>query len=250
MLILKQVVGVLSAPLILLAILIVVGVLLLKLQRRRSATLVLVLAAVFGYLSTTGLMAKVMLPPLERGYPVLDDTSLPAAKFVVVLGSAYSPLEGFSAASAMDHDGLVRIVEAVRLLRKLHGARLVLPGAVRGEETPAIGYALLARDLGVEESAIVLIQKRLRTPDTASEARQVAEYLGAEPFLLITSADHMHRSVALLRRAGARPIPAPVTRPNTGFAASDLLPRAHGLRATELAIHEYIGLAAIAVGLD
>jgi hypothetical protein len=52
-------------------------VLLLKLQRRWSAIVVLVFAAVFGYLSTMGLMAKVMLPPLERAYPDLRDRSPP-----------------------------------------------------------------------------------------------------------------------------------------------------------------------------
>jgi uncharacterized SAM-binding protein YcdF (DUF218 family) len=169
-------------------------------------------------------------------------------KYVVVLGSYYRPQWNMPVTGSLDYDGLVRVVEAIRLLRKIPGAKLLLPGAVRGAVTPTNGYARLARDLGVEESALIRIDKR--TQDTASEARQVAEYVGAQPFLLITSTAHMHRAVTLMKRAGAQPIPAPATRPNEGFAPKDLLPRASGLRATELAFHEYMGLAAIALGLD
>jgi hypothetical protein len=48
------------------------------------------------------------------------------------------------------------------------------------------------------------------------------------------------------------PIPAPtgqITRRDDGFLWKDLLPETTGLRTTELALHEYVGLAAIALGL-
>jgi uncharacterized SAM-binding protein YcdF (DUF218 family) len=70
----------------------------------------------------------------------------------------------------------------------------------------------------------------------------------------VTSAYHMPRAMLLMRRAGADPIPAPTGQRVLSGTAGErwhaLLPGAGGLRDTELAIHEYLGLAAIKVGLE
>jgi uncharacterized SAM-binding protein YcdF (DUF218 family) len=61
----------------------------------------------------------------------------------------------------------------------------------------------------------------------------------------------MRRAVLLMNRAGAQPVPAP-TDQETGARTtwSDWLPSARGLRHVETALHEYLGLAAIALSLD
>jgi uncharacterized SAM-binding protein YcdF (DUF218 family) len=245
---LKYVVDLLTAPLMLVVLLGVAALILSKMRRRRAAMAALVLAGALAYLSTTGLLARIMMAPLVRTYPPLQDDALPAVKYVVVLGSAYRPRPGLPVTAALDQDGLARIVEALRLFRKLPGAQLVLPGASGGLERPGNGYARLAIELGIKEDALVLIRERAR--DTASEAQQIAAYLGTEAFLLVTSTSHMPRAMALMRRAGARPIAAPATRREGGLAPIDLVPRAEGLHATESAFHEYLGLAAMAARLD
>jgi uncharacterized SAM-binding protein YcdF (DUF218 family) len=246
--VLKPAVDLLVMPLTLVLLLAAVGIVLRRLSRTRSGNVLLILAVVFAYASSTGLLAKAMMTPLERTYAPLPEASLPAVKFVVVLGSAYHPRHDIPITASLDYDGLARIVEGVRLARRLPEARLVVSGGPPGPSAPARGYARLARQLGIKEDALTIIEKE--TQDTASEAQQIAAYLGTAPFLLVTSADHMPRAMLLMKRVGAHPIPAPATQRTGPLWRGDFLPRSQGLAATELAMHEYVGLAAIALGLD
>jgi len=150
--------------------------------------------------------------------------------------------------AALNADGVARIMEGVRLARQLPGARLVVSGGlVRKGEATAHGYASAARALGIEPGSIVVLDQ---ARDTASEARDVAPVVNSEPFYLVTTVDHMRRAMRLMERAGLHPIPAPASRGPVSIEWSGLVPSSHGLRATELALHEYMGLAAIALGFD
>jgi uncharacterized SAM-binding protein YcdF (DUF218 family) len=108
----------------------------------------------------------------------------------------------------------------------------------------------MARELGVEDASMTVLDKPL---DTAAEAQAVAALLGDAPFILVTSAYHMPRAVRLMRRAGARPISAPTDQRAGDPIAhywSYFLPSSAGLRRTEFALHEYLGLAALAARVD
>jgi uncharacterized SAM-binding protein YcdF (DUF218 family) len=167
--------------------------------------------------------------------------------YVVVLGSSYAPHDGVPLTAALDADGLARVVEAVRLARHLQEARLLVSGgAPPGQSAPALGYAELARQLGIGERSLLVLDTAL---DTATEARAIAALVGTAPFILVTSAYHMPRAVLELRRAGAEPIAAPTGQLVGGSNSSDLrawLPNSSALRKVERALHEYIGLAALA----
>jgi uncharacterized SAM-binding protein YcdF (DUF218 family) len=192
-----------------------------------------------------------LLGHLEHSYaPLAQDKPLPAVGFVVVLGSDYTPHDGVPVTAALDEEGLVRIVEGIRLVRQLHTAHLVVSGgAPPGRMPPALGYAELAREFGVGDSSLIVLDTAL---DTRAEARAVASLLGAMPFLLVTSASHMPRAMRLMERAGAHPIPAPTGQRVSGLALAgwrSWLPTADGLRKTERALHEYSELVALAAGL-
>jgi len=105
-------------------------------------------------------------------------------------------------------------------------------------------------DLGISSDAIVVNDTPL---DTGEEAKQSARLVGAEPFLLVTSANHMPRAVRLFERAGAHPIPAPTDQRANSSARlgwASLVPDVDGLRDTQTALHEYLGLAALSFGID
>ena len=114
---------------------------------------------------------------------------------------------------------------------------------------PALGYAEFAREFGVNEASIVVLNGSL---DTHAEARSVAMLIGAAPFILVTSAYHMPRAMRLMERTGAHAIPAPTgQRVDRSYRRwGDLVPTASGLSKTEHALHEYLGLAALAAGVD
>jgi uncharacterized SAM-binding protein YcdF (DUF218 family) len=89
--------------------------------------------------------------------------------------------------------------------------------------------------------------------DTHGEARAVSKLVGPAPFILVTSAYHMPRALWFMERAGAHPIPAPVgqrARGLNGDLIGKLIPGSSGLYETEHALHEYIGLLAMTLGLD
>ncbi len=248
---LNDTVGVVSAPLSIACLLAFAAVALRLAGRLRAARAVLLCAGGLAYLGSTPLTGAILLRPLEDSFPPLAPP-LPPVSYVVVLGSGYAPRDGIPVTAALDEDGLVRLTEGVRLLHSLPDARLVVSGGARhGHVPPAQGYAQLAGSLGVAPESIIVSDQ---ATDTAAEARAVRALLGAAPFILVTSAYHMPRAMLLMRRAGANPIAAPTgQRVLSGSEVSRwhaLLPGAGGLRDTELAIHEYLGLAAVRSGLE
>ena len=210
------------------------------------------MAALLTYLASTRLVGDALLGPLERRYAPLSDSSmLPQVHTVVVLGSDYRPREGISAASALDADGLVRVVEGVQLARSLGAGRLIVSGGAPPGRVPvALGYARFAKSAGVPAESIVTLTGSL---DTRDEARAVAGLLGATPFILVTSAFHMPRALWLMERAGVHPIPAPVGQRAWGMdrlVIGALIPTSYGLNESERALHEYLGLLAMTLRLD
>jgi len=249
---LKQSIGLLGMPLVI-GLLIAVLALAYQLRGRpRAACRLYLVAALLTYLASIRLVGDALLGPLERRYASLsDERPPPQAGSVVVLGSDYRPRAGISATAALDADGLVRIVEGIRLTRRLGSARLVVSGgAPPGKVPPAFGYADFARRFAVPEASIVTLGGSL---DTHAEARAIADLLGPAPFILVTSSYHMPRALWLMERAGAHAIPAPVgqrARGMDGDLIGALIPGSSGLYETEHALHEYIGLLAMTLGLD
>jgi uncharacterized SAM-binding protein YcdF (DUF218 family) len=227
------------------------GLILLR-GRRRAAICVFSCGALLAYLSSIPLVGNALLAPLEREHAGFsDDVPIPPAAFVVVLGSSYWPRSGVPITGALDREALVRIVEGIRLVRKLPGAMLIVSGgAPEGFVPTARGYAELALQLGIDRSALIVLEAPL---DTTAEARAVASLTGQAPFLLVTSAFHIPRAMRRMEAAGARPIAAPTGQLAAAAQAlswRDFLPTSGGLLRSERAIREYVGWLALKVGID
>jgi uncharacterized SAM-binding protein YcdF (DUF218 family) len=251
MILIKDIADVLTRPLVI-ALLVALAAAACRIAGRgRASRILLAGAAILAYAASTPLVGVALLRPLESKFPPLRPDQLPNVHYVVVLGSGYAPHDGISVTAALDHEGLVRAVEALRLVRLLPGAQLVVSGGpLAGLPPVAQGYAQLARELGVLDQAVVVSD---RPHDTRAESREVHNLLGSTPFLLVTSAYHMPRAMLLMKRAGAMPIAAPAGQRAFGaapFGWESLLPGAGGLGATERALREYAGLAAVNCGLD
>jgi uncharacterized SAM-binding protein YcdF (DUF218 family) len=232
------------------ALLISAGAVLCRARRcRRLAAWLLAGAAAVVYLGSLVPVGDALLRPLESEYPPLrEDAQLQGVGYVVVLGSGFMPRDSIPVTAALDPDGLARIVEGLRLTRRLGGVRLVVSGGAEPGFTPAaLGYAELARNFGVADASLVVLDQSL---DTSDEARAVKALMGTAPFVLVTSAYHMPRAVRLMQRVGARPIPAPTGQRVGAFKGDSLRPTSAGMRSTEIALHEYLGLAALAFGIS
>jgi uncharacterized SAM-binding protein YcdF (DUF218 family) len=77
--------------------------------------------------------------------------------------------------------------------------------------------------------------------------------LGDSPFILVTTASHMPLAMLWMKHRGARPIAAPTGQRVSGkdkFAPGPWLPSSDGLDKTEHALHEYVGLVSLELGLE
>ena len=215
-------------------------------RRQRAGKWLTTLGAAGLLLLGYGLVSGPLLATLERRHAPVADASARAGgvRWVVVLGGGSSADEGLPSVMRLSEGSLARLVEGVRLQRQLPGSSLLLSGgSVFGSDADAVTMRDLAVGLGVDPASLVLDAV---SPDTETQAEVVRARLGAEEFFLVTSASHMPRSLALFRKAGANPIPAPthfLTQENRGLAPSDFFPGASGLRRAEAATYEYLGLA-------
>jgi len=200
-----------------------------------------VLLALFCYAP----LPDVSLESLESRYaPLVDVSQCSNIKWVVVLGGGHNTNSKLPATSQLSESSLSRLVEGVRIHGLLPISRLVLSGgAVFDPVSEAEVMARAAEVMGVDSNMIILEDL---SRDTGDQARLVHEIVGDERFVMVTSASHMPRAMALFRKSGMEPIPAPtdyLVKKPLKFSPGVFFPGAGNLRRMERAFHEYLGLA-------
>lgn len=148
-----------------------------------------------------------LLTRLEYRYPVLDESAPDLPTRVVVLGGGVGPDESLPLVSQLSPTSLERTVEGVRLYHQNPKRRLLFSGGGGESVAEATLMAGLARQLGVPEDAL---EVETETFNTGEQARMLASRLADEPFILVTSAAHMPRSLAAVETLGLSAVPAPV----------------------------------------
>ncbi len=181
---------------------------------------------------------------LESRYlPIQSVQAVKDTRWVAVLGGANVADPRLPANSRLDPSALSRLVEGIRLYRGLTDGRLILSGGpVFNAASSAEEYADAAALLGVDRSDMIIVTG---PKDTEEEADAISRIVKKEPFLLVTSAAHMPRSVSLFIKRGASPIPSPAdyrTARGPAAAPSDFFPDASNLETATRAWHEYLGM--------
>ena len=245
MFLLKKILSPLFHPVSFCIEILLLGLIVLWFSRRQKTgkivvSIGVVLLAMFSY----DAVSNMLLRPLEYRYDSLRDLErISDAKWVVVLGGGHTSDARLPITSQLSGASLVRLVEGIRLHKTLEGAKLVLSGGSIFDPVPeARVMADLALALGVKKEDIVLESV---SKDTADEARLIQKIAGNDRFVLVTSASHMPRSLALFRGLGMRPIPAPTghrVKERRGIGPGMFFPSAGSLGKAEKAFHEYLGL--------
>ena len=237
-------------------LLMVAGLLLLWFTRRDRLGKILTTVGVgLLLLFSNPVLSELLLAPLEsRNPPLYPDQRLQAAApptgatptWIVVLSAGHIADPRVPPTGQLGSAAVGRVLEGIRLHRRLPGSKLLLSGGIGGgtPEDPKHADLLGAvTDLcAVDRPSVVLHRSGW---DTEEEAETISRVVGTQPFLLVTSASHMPRALGLFRRRGAHPIPASAflyTMDEPGFAASDLVPTPGALNASNAGMHEYIGL--------
>jgi uncharacterized SAM-binding protein YcdF (DUF218 family) len=253
MFVFKQIVSPLFLPVSLCLEFLLLGLVLLWFTRRQRAGKVLVtiaafILAMFGY----GIISDRLLEPIEYRFPplfqladikALDSGEQRHPRWVVVLAGGHTYDPNLPLTCRISRESLVRLIEGIRLYRQKPGCKLLLSGRGFSASFPeAETLADLARSIGVNPNDLVLEAK---SRDTKDQARNLLSVLGSKPFILVTSASHMPRAVAMMRKLGLQPVPAPTghrTHKREGVLPLESFPNAEGLLKAEMAIHEYLGL--------
>jgi len=212
-------------------------------KRQRGGRRMVSLAAVLFLAGGYDLMSGALIRPLEGSFSALTPAAVqalaPAPVAVVVLGSGFRPdAEALPPNDRLSNNGLARLIEGVRLAHLLPQARLIVSDGIGQGKALAETAAIL----GVEPARVQIERRSL---DTVDEAALLPPLVGSAPFLLVTSASHMRRAIGLCRKQGLNPIAAPADfmGGGSGWSAGDLVPRASGFSRTDVALHEWIGIA-------
>jgi len=249
----KKIVSQLLNPLPLVLLPLLLGLVLLWFTRRQRAGKILVgLGAGLLLLCSYSFFPDLALRGLEQEYPpVLAKSPGPAgfkavqpAQFIVVLGGGHNSDPRLPVASQLSSESLIRTLEGIRLYRAGLGGKLVFSGGGGYDPVPeAETMSRLALLLGVDPQDILLESTSL---DTEEQARLLKPLLAGTRFFLVTSASHLPRSMALFRKQGLDPAPAPAghrVRQAANWSPGDFFPGGGGLVHLEIAVHEYLGLA-------
>jgi uncharacterized SAM-binding protein YcdF (DUF218 family) len=122
-------------------------------------------------------------------------------------------------------------------------SKLVLSGGIVFDPKPeARTMFAVASALGVNQVNITL---DIASKDSKDQALRIKEITGNERFVLVTSASHLPRAMALFQAQGMNPIPAPTDfwlKESQSVNPGDFFPRIGNLKKMERAVHEYLGI--------
>ena len=220
-------------------------------QRLRSSKVFGALALVWLWLWSMPVTGHWLASRIENQFPQVPISAVPHAQAMVVLGGTVTPPSGKSTEINLGRVG--RVWYAARLFHASKAPLVLLSGGGDLEHqafSEARAMAVLLQDLGVPAKAIALEETSRNTRQNAAFSATLLKARGIEHILLVTSALHMSRSLALFKAQGLQVTPAPTDfeasqEPPSGLLA--WLPDAGALNGSALAMKEMVGLWAQSV---
>ena len=211
-------------------------------KRKRLGKYLLINGIIFYYLFSIEPFADLLITPLENRYPPLNIAEAMDAKYIVALAGA-AINNGRAGSNKSQIFQFERFMEAIRLYFLMDEPRIVFSG---GSGNPFLGvrsteYRMDFLDkLGIKnDKARFEIESR----DTYENGLAVKQVVGEQRFIFVTSADHMPRAIAVFRRLGMKPIPAPCDYQAIGvYTPLSFFPSPGSLERSTRAINEYLGI--------
>lgn len=238
----------LFSPLSLVLLLLVAGLLLGALGRRRIGRWATGTATVLLVLFTTTNLGLLLVRPLEARFPRQPEPA-EVTGIVVLGGGMNASLNGRNGGWELNRAG-DRFVEALRLAQRYPEARILVTGGITvlsdAAESEADAAVRFFTALGIARDRLLVEGESRNTEENALFARQLARPADGDTWLLVTSAAHMPRSVGLFRKAGFDVLPWPTDY----FTGADVAPQlalgtgTENLDILNAALREWAGLTA------
>ena len=227
----------------------------LWLSRKRSRQTYIPILLAFAILTVAGnsIVAKNLLFSLEKRYPALVDP--PPAEAIVVLGGATRNSEAPRIIPDMNERG-DRLLYAAKLYKDGAAPKILLSGGriswTGGDFSEAKDMAAILELMGIPAKDLILESRSLNTHENAVFTKEVLQQRNIKKVLLVTSAAHMPRSIAIFRHENIDAIPAPADfiiskrnliqhRYTSESRILSLIPKSEHLDYTTQAMKEYIG---------
>jgi uncharacterized SAM-binding protein YcdF (DUF218 family) len=223
------------------------ALLMAQLRRLRSSKVFGALALVWLWLWSMPVMGHWLANQIENQFRQVPVASVPHAQALVVLGGGVSPpvigQTEIDLGSAAD-----RVWYAARLYHAEKAPLVLLSGGgdlERQDFSEARAMAVFLQDLGVPAQAVALEETSRNTRENAAFSAALLKARGIGNILLVTSALHMPRALALFKAQGLQVTAAPTDfeagqEPPSGLLA--WLPDAGALNGSALAMKELVGL--------
>lgn len=225
------------------------GVLLMATRFARFGRVLAVTAILLFGVAGVVPVGALLIYPLEQRFPPFRDEG-PAPAGIIVLGGAIRPDGSAARGAAMLNEAAERITIVAELARRYPQARIVYSGGsanliASGPDEAAFAVPLF-ESFGIAPERILLERKSRSTYENAVYSRELVKPQAGERWLLVTSAHHMPRSIGSFRAANFAVEPYPVDWRTTGTSSNFITlhsQMSEGLRRTDTAMHEWIGLA-------
>lgn len=230
-----------------LAALLIVGTGMLWTRWQRAGRWILSLTVVFIAVMSIFPIGWLLVTPLEDRFPIVRklDGKIDG---IVVLGGAVQQLVTKYRGQPTLTGGAERMTEFIVLARKHPEAKLAFSGGTglltNNEVKEADTARLFFAQFGLDASRIVFEADSRNTFENAVYTYRTLQPKSGERWVLITSAQHMPRSVGAFRQAGWDPIPYPVDFQTFGSKQRTLgFDMLSGLGVFASALREWAALA-------
>jgi len=194
-------------------------------------------------------VGNLLLVPLETRFPP-PGPALGHIDGIVVLGGAVDDVTSRGQGHLSPNSAAERLTAPIEIMHRYPQARLIFTGG-SGSLQPGIQkegdwVRQFWKEAGVDKGQVLYEEKSRNTHENAVLTKDLVQPRAGERWLLVTSAAHMPRSVALFRKVGFEVIAYPVGFKSTGSAWHWYVPRSaqDSLGNVESAVHEYLGLLA------
>ncbi len=188
-----------------------------------------------------------MLTPLENLFPASKPDHVDG---IILLGGDEKPLLSEKRGQPVVFDSLHRYVEFTRLAKEYPQAKLVFSGGSGrlAPEAKLKDAEVAKRELASMSAPVdhIIFEDASRnTRENATKSAEIVKPTPQQNWLLVTSAWHMPRSMAVFRKAGWNVYPMPAGYMTGGdLVLKPQLDIEDHLKKMTIAMHEYYGLIA------
>lgn len=233
-------------PLNLCIFLVIVGALFAVFRRKRLAILSFISGITWAFIWSLPITSYIVGGYLENRYPHIAPAELPTAQAIVVFGgsTANNRSNWFEPYSKETRHARIDTADDLFFMKK--APLIIVSGAaLEGDVSEAKGMSRQLQNRGVPKENILIEDKSTTTRENGFYVDKILKDKGITDILLVTSALHMPRSMAVMQKLGYHPIAA--ANPPQIVIPKDIqpyLPDDRALEASRSIIKEYIGLLA------